>query len=149
MLVLVIALWASASALAGPRQVQRGLENAVELADGTGLVVVNLRGALIGSARNATLTITDLPGRTETEILVQGAASRHDVDDQTSVYQCNDCRFRVFRGKWKIRIQGEGIFASFVGEGTFGLVGTSGRFSYAGAPDNPWPTEWQVTKLGD
>lgn len=147
-LVLLVALSAASPAFADTNRQLRSLENGVELADGTGLVLVNLRGALIGSAENASLTITDLPAGAETDILVQGATSRI-VDDQTTVYQCENCRFRIFRGKWRVRIQGVGINASFAGDGTLTLSGPEGRLSFAGGLFKPWPTEPQVIKLGD
>lgn len=123
-------------------------ESDVELVNGTGRVVVAIRGALIGSLASGRVTVKDLPGPVDTEIQVLGSDTRFEVDDATTIYAGENLRFRVFRGKWRVTIQGEGIFTSAVGVGSLRLQGT-GRLSVAGEPYRPWPAEWTTIKLGD
>lgn len=144
---LAVATTASAVA-AQPLREARALENAVELVDGMGTAVVNLRGAMIGSVVKGKLTITDFPDGAGTDISVQGAETVRDDGDAT-VYTGDDLRFRLFRGRWRIEIVGEGINASAVGVGWLRLFGTSGRYSFAGVPYRPWPAEALAIKLGD
>ncbi len=147
LLALVVALTAAS---VGSARIDRGLTDSdIELVDGAGRVLVAVRGALIGSVQGkGTVTITDLPGRIETEVLVQGADSSFQPEPGTTVYDGENLRFRVFRGKWKVRIQGTGIFTSIVGVGSISFAG-EGRYSMAGAPLRAWPTEWTTLRLGD
>jgi hypothetical protein len=142
---LVVALAATAAAPAAP---DRGLDDTdLELLDGNGKVRVALRGALIGSVAKGSVTITDLPGGVETEVLVQGEEASWELDPGVSRYVGEDIRFRVFRGKWRVEMQGSGMFTSIVGTGSIGFSG-EGRYSLAGAAYRPWPAEWTILKLG-
>jgi hypothetical protein len=138
------------SVTAASAQFERGFTDSdLELIEGNGRVNVTLRGALIGSVQGAgTLTITDYPGGVETEVLVLNETTSWELDPDTTVYVGENLRFRVFRGKWRVRMQGSGIFTSLVGVGSIGFVG-EGRYSLGGAPYRPWPTEWTTLKLGE
>jgi hypothetical protein len=108
-----------------------------------------VRGAAIGSVAGGRITITDFPGQVETDVLVQGdGVTRIQIDENTTRYIGENMRFRVFRGKWRVRISGFGIFASVVGVGQAEIVG-QGRYSLAGSPFEPWPSDWITLKLGD
>jgi hypothetical protein len=127
----------------------RAQENAIELVDGTGSATFTMRGALIGSLDKGRITITDLPGGASTDILVQNAATVRQEDARTTVYTGENLRFRVFRGRWRIEIVGDGIDASAVGTGWLKLQGVSGRYSFAGGPYRAWPGNPLLIKLGD
>jgi hypothetical protein len=117
----------------------------IELADGSGRVLIAVRGALIGSLGDGRLTITAKP---LTEVLVQGAESSFLLDEDTTVYVGENIRFRAFRGRIRVRIQGTEIFTSLVGSGAVWLAG-QGTYSLAGTAPKPWPEIWSEIKLGD
>ena len=120
----------------------------VELVDGSGRAYLGLRGALLGSLGRGRLAVTPLPSRERTEVFVQGAEWERELADGTTVYGGDALRFRVFRGAWRVRLQGSGINASAVGRGLVRLQGT-GQYSLGGQPYQPWPAEWQTIRLGD
>jgi hypothetical protein len=145
--VLVISLTAVSVASA---RFDRAFEDSdVELVEGDGRITATVRGAMIGSLQGTgTVTVTDLQDRVVTQILVLNETASWKLDPDTTVYAGENLRFRVFRGRWRVRIQGDGIFTSIVGNGTIGLVG-EGRYSLAGAPYRSWPEEWTTLRLGD
>lgn len=147
LLVLVLSLTAVSAASARP---ELGFADSdIEFVEGNGRILVALRGALIGSLQGTgTVTVTDLPGKVATEILVLNEDASWKLDPDTTVYAGENLRFRVFRGNWRVRIQGSGIFTSIVGTGSIGFSG-EGRYSLAGAPYRPWPTEWTTLRLGE
>lgn len=147
LLVLVVSLTAVSVASA---RFERGLEGSdVELVEGNGRITATVRGALIGSLQGTgTVTVTDLQDTVVTQTLVLNETASWKLDPDTTVYAGENLRFRVFRGKWRVKVQGDGIFTSIVGVGTIGLAG-EGRYSLAGEPYRPWPAEWTTLRLGD
>lgn len=147
LLVLVLSLTAVATASA---RVERGFADSdIELLGGSGRITATVRGALIGSLQGTgTVTVTDLPDKGRTEILVLNEDASWKLDSDTTVYAGDDLRFRVFRGRWRVRIQGSEIFTSIVGTGSIGFSG-EGRYSLAGAPYRQWPAEWTTLRLGE
>jgi hypothetical protein len=147
LLVLVVSLTAVSVASA---RFERGFDDSdVELIEGSGRVTATVRGALIGSLQGTgTVTVTDLQDKVVTQTLVLNEAASWQLDSDTTVYAGENLRFRVFRGKWRVRVQGDGIFTSIVGAGTIGFSG-QGRYSLAGAPYRAWPTEWTTLRLGE
>jgi hypothetical protein len=148
--LLVLALSLTAVSAASARGERGFVDSDIELIEGSGRVTATVRGAMIGSVQGTgTVTVTDLPDRATTQILVLNETASWTLDSDTTVYAGEDLRFRVFRGKWRVKIQGDGIFTSIVGAGTIGFVGEEGRYSLAGAPYRPWPAEWTTLRLGD
>jgi len=147
LIVLVISLTAVSVASA---RAERGFDDSdIEYIEGTGRINATMRGALIGSVQGTgTVTVTDLPDRVTTRILVINETASWKLDEDTTVYAGKNLRFRIFRGKWRVKVQGDGIFVSIVGTGTLGFAG-EGRYSLAGAPYRPWPEEWTTLRLGD
>jgi hypothetical protein len=144
----LISLVAALVVLAAPAAAgAAGAESGIELARGSGRAVLTLRGAVLGAVERGRLTITILPGRIAPDVFVQGYEWQRTVNGRTTVYGGGGLRFRVFRGSWRVRLQGAGINASAVGLGTVGLGGR-GRYSIAGAPYQPWPSEYLVIRLG-
>jgi hypothetical protein len=120
---------------------------AIELRGGSGRAVLNLRGAVLGGFQSGRITVTRHPGRDRVEVIVSGADWTEVVNDRTTIYGGSGIRFRVFRGSWRVRIQGSGIAATAVGRGTVGLGGR-GQYSLAGErPYLPWPAEYETIKL--
>lgn len=147
LLVLVVSL--AAVSVASARAVRAFDDSDIEYVEGDGRIHATIRGALIGSVQGTgTVTVTDLPDRVRTKILVINETASWRLDENTTVYAGENLRFRVFRGKWRVKVQGDGIFVSMVGTGTLGFAG-EGRYSLAGAPYRPWPKEWTTLRLGD
>ncbi len=146
--LLVLAFLLGTATVASARPVLRSdQENGIELVDGNGRTTIGLRGALIGSVGSGTVWVTDLPGKVETDIVVIGDDDSYQLDNQTTVYQGTGLRFRVFRGRWRVRIRGSDINVSAVGTGTVSLAGR-GRYSVAGGPYHYWTDVWKTVKLG-
>ena len=60
---------------------------------------------MIGSVGSGWVWVTDLPGGAETDIFVAGDEDSYQIDTQTTAYRGDNLRFRVFRGKWRVRIR--------------------------------------------
>jgi hypothetical protein len=147
LLVLVLLLGTASVAAARPGT-RFDDERGIELVDGTGRTTIALKGALIGSVGSGWVWVTDLPGGADTDIFVAGDEDSYQVSAQTTAYRGENLRFRVFRGKWRVRIRGVDIDVSAVGNGSVGLAGTRGRYAVAGGPFRAWPEEWKTIKLG-
>lgn len=145
--VLISLLAAVALLASAPVGTAARAETGIELVDGSGRAVLTLRGATLGELERGRLLITALPGRQPPDILVQGYDWQRVVNARTTIYGGTSIRFRVFRGSWRVRIQGTGINASAVGRGTVGLGGR-GRYSLAGGAYLPWPAVYEVITLG-
>jgi hypothetical protein len=143
--LIVLLVVAAALALAGPAA-GRTAERGIELADGSGVATLALRGAVLGVLGQGRLTVIALPGRDRPQIVVEGFAWVRRSKD-TSVYGGKGIRFRVFRGSWRVRMVGRGINASAVGRGLVGLEGT-GRYALSGGEFVSWPAEFQLIRLG-
>ncbi len=138
-------LLASASAAAGTAAGAGG-ETGIELVSGAGLASLNLRGAVLGTIARGTVTIRARPGLEEVEIFVLGHEWTRELADGATMYGGRGIRFRVFRGSWRVRVQGSGINVSAVGRGVVGLRGR-GRYSLAGRPYERWPTSYRAIRL--
>jgi hypothetical protein len=137
LLALVTALAASPPAWGAPT------DGGIELVGGSGRSTLTLRGAILGTVELGRITVSVRAG--EPRVFVQG----HDWSRETDagvVYGGSDLRFRVFRGSWRVIIQGSGINASAVGDGTVRLRGT-GRYSIDGASYALWPTVFETIRL--
>jgi hypothetical protein len=140
LVVTIAALAASGTASAAPA------DAGVELAGGSGKAVVALEGAVLGSLDRGRITVVTRRG--EPLVLVQGYEWVRTGQDGSTVYGGRDIRFRVFRGAWRVTLQGGGINASAVGTGSIGLRGI-GRYSLDGGAYRTWPDEYKVILLGD
>ena len=137
LIVLAISLAASPTAWGAPA------DSGIELAGGSGRSVLTLRGAVLGEVELGRITVSVRAG--EPRVIVQGYDWQRQTEAGT-MYGGNGIRFRVFRGAWRVIIQGSGINASAVGDGSVRLRGT-GRFSVDGGPYEAWPTEAETIRL--
>lgn len=140
----LLAVAAAAVLLAAPPAGARPADGGVELVHGAGRAVLILRGAALGSLDRGRITIVVQAG--EPQVLVQGFQWQRRLPDGV-VYGGQDLRFRIFRGAWRVVIQGGGIDASAVGNGIVGLRG-EGRYSVNGSPYRLWPEEYRTIRLG-
>lgn len=146
LLALVLLLGTATLASAKPNlRLDEG--TGLELSGGNGRTTVALRGAVIGTVGSGWVWVTDLPGGAETNIVVAGDEDSFQLDTQTTAYRGDNIRFRVFRGKWRVRVRGTEINVSAVGTGWFGIAGR-GRYQIEGGPERRWPDVWKTIKLG-
>jgi len=111
-----------------------GASNAVRLApgdgtlsvrDGLGMVYLSARGAVIGRVDKAKkVVVTDLSELDGSEPLLKGCDERdYDKEEKTTLCKGKKITFRVIRGKYELRVVGEGIDLSAVGKGKVELRG--------------------------
>ena len=136
---------APAAAAAATANAVRG-ETGIELVSGNGLASLSLRGAVLGTVARGTVTIRVRPGPGTVEIFVLGHEWTRELADGGTMYGGDGIRFRVFRGAWRVRVQGSRINVSAVGRGTVGIRG-SGRYSLAGGPYQRWPASYRTIEL--
>lgn len=128
-----------------PALAARG-ETGIELAGGSGLATLSLKGAALGTVARGVVTIRERSASGEVEILVHGYEWERELPDGSMLYGGEGIRFRVFGGAWRIRVQGSGINVSAVGRGLVGLRG-SGRYSLAGGPYKRWTAAYRTIEL--
>jgi hypothetical protein len=139
LLALAAALATSSPAWGAPA------DGGIELVGGSGRSIVTLRGAALGTVELGRITVSVRAG--EPRVIVQGHEWQRETGAGT-VYGGSDIRFRVFRGSWRVIIQGNGINASAVGDGTVRLRGT-GRYSIDGAAYAAWPAVFETIRLAE
>jgi hypothetical protein len=102
------------------------------------------RGAVIGSVRNGSVTITDPIDGDGTGPIVTGDDFPPIERSETSTtWRGNKVRFRIIGGTFRIVVRGRGINLSFVGKGNVILkgIGTEddGSYSVNGEAYSPIP----------
>ena len=118
----------------------------VSLTNGSGRVVMNVRGSLLGTLERGRLSVRIQAS--DTQVFVDGTSVRQrTMPDGRVVYTGTGLRFRVFRGGWRVVIDGSGINASAGGRGLVSLRG-NGQYSVDGAASHAWSSSWQVIRLG-
>ena len=148
LLPLLVATAVAAFLAAAPAQARllaQSAEPGIELHGGTGRAVLSLRGAVLGSLDRGNITVTVRRG--QPLVLVQGYEWHRPATNGGITYGGRDLRFRVFRGAWRVVLNGSGIDVSAVGRGIVGLRGT-GRFSLGGAAYQFWPVQYETIRLG-
>ena len=143
--LLTFALLALALALpAGSAARTRGVnDGTLSVKDGRGAIVIQGRGAVIGSFAYGSVRIVDPIEGDGTGPIVSGEEFHREIDDTTDVYRGTKVRFRNIGGTFKIVVKGRGINLSFVGQGkvTVNGAGTEDDGTYAtnGAEYSPIP----------
>jgi hypothetical protein len=118
----------------------------LSLRGGRGVAVVSAHGAVLGSLRRGRLVVT-IPRGSHAVAAVFGAEVRRKLGARRTLYRGHGIRYRVFRGAWRLRIEGRGVNASAAARGTFGLAGGRGFFSVADRPYRHWPTVYRRFRL--
>jgi hypothetical protein len=96
----------------------------LSVAGGKGVVVVQLKGSLLGRLDHGSVTVTDLTPNDRFAPIVTGRKLRQTrVARATVVYKGDQLRFRVVGGAFRIGIRGKGIDVSAVGRGFVSLAG--------------------------
>jgi hypothetical protein len=123
-------------------------DGTLSVKDGRGVVIIQGRGAVIGSFNVGSVRFVDPIDEDGTGPIVSGAERHREIGDTTDVYSGEKVRFRMIGGTFKVVVRGRGIDLSFVGKGNVTLngAGTDNDGTYAvndGAyspiPDFPFP----------
>jgi hypothetical protein len=138
--VLALALPSGAGAL------QRAPGDGTLVVDNAwGVVVVNVRGGLIGRFDEGTIEITDpIEGDGPPPVVRGYQQARHTGPRRIEYTGRGDVRFRLIGGWYRVRIQAQGIDVSAVGRGSGFLDGSGfadqpGRYSLNGGPSLAMP----------
>jgi len=91
---------------------------------GKGLVVLDVRGSVLGLLERGTLRVTDTTPRDRFSALVTGRrVTQERIGPRTVVYRGQGLRFRMVGGGYRIVARGTGISLSAVGRGFVVLDG--------------------------
>jgi hypothetical protein len=86
---------------------------------GRGVVMVDLRGSVVGRLANGTLRVTDqTPNDRYAPLVVGKKVTQERVGPRTVVYRGYGLRFRMLGGGYRMVVRGSGIALSAVGRGT-------------------------------
>jgi hypothetical protein len=145
LILLVLGLTVPAAALAVkdlPGDGSLAVDNA------RGVIVLNVRGGIIGRMDSGTLEITDPVAGDGLPPVVKGYQSKFQFGPRHWEYDGDgDIRFRLIGGFYRVTIAGTGIDLSVVGRGSVVLDGSGfageqpGRFSLNGGRYLPMPDE--------
>jgi len=116
--------------------------------DARGVIVLNVRGGIIGRMDSGTLEVTDPVAGDGNPPVVKGYQSSSRVGPRHWIYEGDgDIRFRLIGGFYRVTIAGTGIDLSVVGRGSVVLDGSGfageqpGRFSLNGGRYLAMPDE--------
>jgi hypothetical protein len=91
---------------------------------GKGLVVLEIRGSVLGRLTAGTIRVTDTTPRDRFLPVVLGRrVTQERVGPRTVVYRGQGLRFRMVGGGYRIVVRGEGLSLSAVGRGSVALQG--------------------------
>ena len=112
--------------------------------NGRGTIVVQIKGAAIGTMASGKLTLTDNDPYDENYPLVRGILRPRpqQLNDATTVYRGQNIRYRMLQGSYRLKFEGVGIHLSAVGKGwvTFdGDTANNGFYSLNGSAWEPIP----------
>ncbi|HUG64426.1 MAG TPA: hypothetical protein VMK83_04345 [Gaiellaceae bacterium] len=88
-----------------------------------GVVMVDLRGSLLGRLGNGSLRVTDhTPNDRYSALVVGRRVTQERLGPRTVLYRGLGLRFRMLGGGYRVVMRGSGISVSAVGRGTVMLV---------------------------
>ena len=91
---------------------------------GRGVVILELRGVVLGRLASGTLRVTDPTPRDRFEEVVNGRfVTAESVGPRTTLYRGQGLRFRMVGGRYRIIVRGTGIDVSAIGRGVVHLNG--------------------------
>jgi hypothetical protein len=116
-----LAAFVVTSPLAGAAEPNTGT---LSVERGKGVVMVDLRGSLLGRLGTGTLRVTDLTPNDRYTAMVAGRKMTQDrIGPRTVLYRGQGLRFRMLGGGYRVVVRGSGISVSAVGRGTVVLDG--------------------------
>jgi hypothetical protein len=143
---VVVCLLLAVPAISLARSLPPG-DGTLSVRNGRGVVVLQIKGAVIGWLGRGKLTLTDNDPYDENEPVVHGffrAGSPRQLNDATTVYRGKNIRYRMLDGSYRLRFEGNGIRLSAVGKGWVTFDGDDrydsvGSYSLNGEPFEPIP----------
>jgi hypothetical protein len=91
---------------------------------GKGVVMIDLRGSVLGRLSSGTLRVTDqTPNDKYTALVVGRKVTQERLGPRTVLYRGQGLRFRMLGGGYRMLARGSGISLSAVGRGTVMLDG--------------------------
>jgi len=154
---------ATLAALAGLAGAAEPSGGTLSVERGKGVVMVDVRGNILGRLTSGTLRVTDhTPGDRYAALVVGRKLVQERVGPRTVLYRGQGMRFRMLGGGYRILVRGVGIDVSAVGRGVVMLDGDpsvrgedTGVYSLDGADCElephlctPLPTEPERFVLG-
>jgi hypothetical protein len=86
---------------------------------GKGVVMIDLRGSVLGRLSNGTLRVTDqTPNDRYAAVVVGRKLTQERIGPRTLLYRGQGLRFRMLGGGYRMVARGSGITVSAVGRGT-------------------------------
>jgi hypothetical protein len=122
-------------------------DGTIVIKGGRGIIVLQIKGAVVGWMGNGKLTLTDNDPYDENTPFVRGRKLRpQSLNDATTVYKGRDIRFRMVQGSYRLRFEGAGIHLSAVGRGWVTFDGddrfdNNGTYSLNGTAPQPIPVD--------
>jgi hypothetical protein len=152
-LLLATAVPATASAeRAGPPP-----DGTLAVRDGRGKVQMTVKGSLIGRLASGSITIEELAPDDDTEPVVRGYKTfKWGRNSNLRTYTGKNVRFRLIGGRYRVVLNGKGLFFSLVGKGRVTLNGNGsiedgvfydGFYSLNGSEEESLPDEAQSFNL--
>jgi hypothetical protein len=115
---------ALAAALAATAGAAGTVNGTLSVAEGRGVIEVDLRGSVIGRLGSGTLRVIDLTPRDRFGEIVHGRdLVEETVGPRTALYRGQGIRFRMLGGAYKVTVRGRGIDLAAVGRGLVSLDG--------------------------
>jgi hypothetical protein len=125
MLALLACSLTAAAAFAGGAGAVDPQNGTLSVARGKGVVVLEVRGSVLGRLGNGVLTVTDLTPRDRYTAMVVAKKMKdaRPVGAKTMRYRGQGFRFRMLGGGYRVTVRGTGIALSAVGHGFVTLDG--------------------------
>jgi hypothetical protein len=121
-LSLLACVVAAAAALGGSALGAKPNVGVLSVENGKGVVMLELRGSVLGRLGSGTLRATDLsPRDAYTPLVVGRKVTQERVGPRTVVYRGVGLRYRMVGGSYRIVVRGTGISVSAVGRGFVSL----------------------------
>jgi hypothetical protein len=121
---------------------------------GRAVIVLKLRGTVIGSLGNGSVRIRDLTPLSGPAPQFHNCRTLRHINASTTVCKGRKLTFRALDGPYSVTLKGVGIFLSAVGRGTVTFDGTgeptfpNGVMSFDNGPYMPIPDEPTSYALG-
>jgi hypothetical protein len=127
LILLACSLVVVAALAVVPAGAQSSTAGDLSIAEGRGVVVLEIRGVVLGRLGRGTLRVTDLSPRDPFGEIVTGKSleAEERVGPRTVLYRGQGLRFRMVGGGYRIRIAGSGITVAARGRGAVMLDGES------------------------
>ena len=123
-LIFLACTFAVAAVLVATAGASGTVNGTLSVAEGRGLVGVDLGGSVIGRLGNGTMRVIDLTPRDRFGEIVRGRdLVEETVGPRTVLYRGQAIRFRMLGGAYRVILRGRGIDLAAVGRGLVWLDG--------------------------